>query len=169
MGKRKALMITTAISVVGYVIKWFSYNPDLPWLVLVPAPLMAFGFGGLFTLVPAMLADVVDLDELKTHERREGMFGSIYWWIVKLGLAVALAVSGVLLNVTGFDVELGINQTDRALFLMRVFDVLIPAVTSAIAIWAVARFPITEDTAYDVRMQLEQRRGATPAEGALDA
>ena len=89
VGKRRALMITTSVSVLGYGLKWFSYNPELPWLVLLPAPLMAFGFGGLFTLVPAMLADVVDLDELKTHERREGMFGSIYWWIVKLGLAAA--------------------------------------------------------------------------------
>ena len=57
--------------------------------------------GGLFTLMPSMVADVVDLDELKTRERREGMFGSIFWWVVKLGMAVALAGGGLLLNATG--------------------------------------------------------------------
>ena len=160
IGKRRAFMISTGLSVVGYALKWFAYNPEMPWLVVLPAPLMAFGLGGLFTLVPSMIADVVDLDELTSHERREGMFGSIYWWVVKLGLAAALAAGGVLLNATGFDVELGGAQTERALFLLRVFDVAVPAVTSALAIWAIARFPITEETAREVREELERRRGA---------
>ena len=46
---------------------------------------MAFGLGGLFTLMGSMVADVCDYDELNTtHERREGMFGSIYWWVGKV-------------------------------------------------------------------------------------
>jgi len=32
-------------------------------------------------------------------------------------------------------------------------------VTSAIAIWAIATFPITEEKAYEVRKELERRRG----------
>ena len=48
---------------VGYALKWFCYTPDNPWLVLIPAPLMAFGLAGLFTLMPSMVADVVDADE----------------------------------------------------------------------------------------------------------
>ena len=30
-----------------------------------------------------------DLDELNNNERREGMFGAVYWWMVKLGTAVS--------------------------------------------------------------------------------
>lgn len=164
IGKRRTFMISTGVSVLGYALKWFAYNPEMPWLVMLPAPLMAFGLGGLFTLVPSMLADVVDLDELTSHERREGMFGSIYWWVVKLGLAAALAAGGILLNVTGFDVELGGDQTERALFLLRVFDVAVPVVTSALAIWAIARFPITEQSAREVREELERRRGTADME-----
>ncbi|MEO0560296.1 MAG: MFS transporter, partial [Bacteroidota bacterium] len=159
IGKRRALMVCIVVSVVGYLMKWFAYDPANPWLVLLPAPFMAFGFASLFTLVPAMVADVVDLDELNTHERREGTYGSIYWWIVKLGLAGALAAGGVLLNVTGFDVELGGAQTERTLFLLRVFDVAIPALTSAVAIWAIWRYPITEARALAIRKELEARRG----------
>ena len=91
IGKRRTFFVSTGISMVGYALKWFCYNPDLPWLLLLPAPLMAFGLGGLFTLMPSMIADVVDLDELETGERREGMYGSIFWWVVKLGMAAALA------------------------------------------------------------------------------
>jgi beta-glucosidase len=164
IGKRKAFFLATAVSIVGYGMKWFCYNPDIPLLVILPAPLMAFGLGGLFTLMPSMVADVVDLDELTTFERREGMFGSIFWWVVKLGMAAALAGGGYLLEATGFDVALEGNQTERAIFLMRVFDVTIPMLASAIAIWAVARFPITEAKAHEIRLELERRRGAPEEE-----
>jgi GPH family glycoside/pentoside/hexuronide:cation symporter len=109
--------------------------------------------------MPAMMADVVDYDELKTHERREGMFGSIFWWVVKLGMSAALAGGGFLLNATGFDVALEGNQTDTAIFFMRLFDAGVPIITSLIAIWAVATFPITEKKANEIRAELEQRRG----------
>ncbi|MEM7280000.1 MAG: MFS transporter [Pseudomonadota bacterium] len=160
IGKRRAFYITTGVSIIGYALKWVCYVPGVPWLVLIPAPLMAFGLGGLFTLIPSMIADVVDLDELNTHQRREGMYGSIFWWVVKLGQSVAILGGGILLNVTGFDVALEGNQTERALFLMRLFDVLIPCIASAVAIWAIATFSITEKKAHEVRQQLEERRGA---------
>jgi GPH family glycoside/pentoside/hexuronide:cation symporter len=159
IGKRRAFFVTTSISMVGYALKWFCYNPDFPLLLLVPAPLMAFGLGGLFTLMPSMIADVVDMDELKTHERREGMYGSIFWWVVKLGMAAALAGGGFLLNATGFDVALEGNQSERTIVLLRMFDAFVPCATSGIAIWAIATFSITEEKAHEVRLELEARRG----------
>jgi GPH family glycoside/pentoside/hexuronide:cation symporter len=162
-GKRKAFFIAIGISMVGYGLKWFCYNPEMPLLLLLPAPLMAFGLGGLFTLMGSMIADVCDYDELNTHERREGMFGSIYWWVVKLGMALALGAGGFLLNATGFDVALEGNQTEHTIFLMRMFDVAVPLITSALAIWAVASFPITEQRAHEIRLELERRRGAAEA------
>jgi GPH family glycoside/pentoside/hexuronide:cation symporter len=124
---------------------------------------MAFGLGGLFTLMPSMIADVVDMDELETHERREGMFGSIFWWVVKLGMAVAIAGGGLLLNATGFDVELGGDQSEHAIVLMRLFDAFVPATASAVAIWAIATYSITEEKAHEIRVELESRRGAVGA------
>jgi GPH family glycoside/pentoside/hexuronide:cation symporter len=160
IGKRRAFFVAIGVSVVGYALKWFCYDPRYPLLLLLPAPLIAFGLGGLFTLMGSMIADVCDMDELHSHERREGMFGSIYWWIVKLGMAAALAVSGVLLNLTGFDVALGGDQSAQTLLLMRIFDVCLPVVSSLIAIWLIASYPITEEVANDVRRKLEERRGA---------
>ena len=159
IGKQRAFFVTTGVSMAGYALKWVCYNPDIPWLLLLPAPLMAFGLGGLFTIMPSMIADVVDADELNTHERREGMYGSIFWWVVKLGMAAALAAGGFLLNATGFDVALGGNQAERTIFLMRLFDAGVPCLASGIAIWAIATFSITEEKAYEIRMELEKRRG----------
>ena len=163
IGKRKAFFVSTGLSMVGYALKWICYNPAHPWMVAIPSPLLAFGLGGLFVLMPSMIADVVDIDELETHERREGMYGSIFWWTVKLGMAAALAGGGYILDATGFDVALGGNQSASTIFLLRLFDAGLPIITSAIAIWAIAKFPITEEKAHEVRMVLEKRRAALAA------
>ena len=160
VGKRHALIASTSISVLGYALKWFCYSPEYPMLALLPAPFLAFGLGGLFTLMGSMVADVVDLDEITTGERREGMFGSIYWWVVKLGQSLAIAGGGFLLTAAGFDETPGAVQTAQTLTLMRVFDAFVPLALSAIAIWAVFKFPITEESAREVREELERRRAA---------
>ena len=159
IGKRHAFFVCIGISTLGYGLKWFCYDPANPWLLLLPAPLMAFGLGSLFTLMGSMVADVCDQDELKTGERREGMYGAIFWWVVKLGMAAALAAGGFLLNATGFDVDLGGEQTERTLFLMRVFDVAVPLVASIVALALIAGYGITEPKARAIRAALEERRG----------
>jgi len=159
LGKKRTFYVAIGVSMIGYALKWVCYDPEVPWLLVVPAPLLAFGLGGLFTLMPSMIADVVDLDELKTRERREGMYGSIFWWVVKLGMAAALAAGGFLLNATGFDVALEGNQADRTIVLMRLFDAFVPFLASGVAIWIVATYSITEERAHEVRLELEARRG----------
>lgn len=168
LGKRRAFYIATGVSIFGYALKWVCYHPDYPLLLLVPAPFMAFGLGALFTLMGSMIADVCDLDELNTGQRREGMFGSIYWWVVKLGQAAALAMGGILLGYTGFDVALGGAQSEQSMTLMRIFDVVIPMVGSSIAIWMVYVYPITEEKAHEIREELERRRGETATDDATE-
>jgi GPH family glycoside/pentoside/hexuronide:cation symporter len=164
VGKRKAFFVSTGISMIGYSLKWFCYDPNNPWLLLLPAPLMAFGLGGLFTIMPSMIADVVDEDELNTHQRREGMYGAIFWWVVKVGMAAALAGGGVLLNMTGFDVELGGDQAAETIVWMRLLDAFVPTFASLIAILSVASYSITEARAEEIRAELEARRTVPPAD-----
>jgi len=158
LGKRNTFFITIPLSIIGYALKWIGYNPNYPYLLLIAAPFMTFGLGSLFTLMSSMVADVCDLDELKTDTRREGMFGAVYWWMVKLGIALASVVSGFLINATGFHQELGLNQAPGTLLWMRIFDIGIPIVTSAIAIFVIMTFEISEHNAYDIRSQIERRR-----------
>ena len=114
VGKRNAFFITMSIAIIGYALKWIGYNPAHPKLLLIAAPFLAFHLGALFTLVCSMIADVCDYDELQTGTRREGMYGGIFWWIQKLGMAGASILTGILINATGFDIKFGffpINPT----------------------------------------------------------
>ncbi len=168
IGKRKTFMITISLSIVGYAIKWVGYNPDHPYWLLFAAPLVAFGTGSLFTLMGSMISDVCDYDELQTHQRREGVFGAIYWWMVKVGMALAGLLTGVLLKVSGFDVALGAGQAESTLFWIRIFDVGIPIITSAIALWLIATYSITEKKAHEIRCELEERRGKVAEAGPAE-
>lgn len=167
-GKRRTLVACIGISMLGYALKWFCYSKAVPALILIPVPLIVFGLGGLFTLVPSMIADVVDYDELHTSERREGMFGSIFWWVVKLGLTLALFGGGALLQATGFDESIAF-QTDQTLFLMKLFDVIVPVVGSAVALFAILSFEITPERAQEIREELEARRGTSRETAASPA
>ena len=159
IGKRRTFIIATSVTLFGCLLKWWCYDPLAIWKLLIPAPFIAVGMGGLFTLMGSMIADVCDLDELETGHRREGMFGSIYWWVVKLGMALAFGMSGFLLNSTGFDVVNVGAQTHHTFILMRLCDMLIPAAAALIAIYSVASFNITEEKSYEIRRALDQRRG----------
>jgi len=159
IGKRRTFLITIPLSIIGYGLKWIGYSPGHPYWLLFAAPFIAFGTGSLFTLMAAMISDVCDYDELRTNQRREGVFGAIYWWMVKVGMALAGLLTGILLNASGFDVALAGGQSARTLLLLRVFDVSIPAATSAIAILIMITYTITEARAHEIRIELERRRG----------
>lgn len=159
IGKKKAFIIATLISMVGYALKWWGFNPENPYLMFLPIPLMSFGIGGLFTLMMSMTADVCDLDELNNGlPRREATFGAVYWWMVKLGTAVALLTSGAVLKMVGFD-ENAASQTAETLTNLRIADILIPIVTGFLAILVMWNYDITEEKSHEIREVLVSRRG----------
>ncbi|MEL7271463.1 MAG: MFS transporter [Bacteroidota bacterium] len=158
-GKRTAFIVATAISIVGYVLKWWTFTPDNPWLMFIPIPLMSFGLGSLFTLMMSMTADVCDLDELVNGmPRKEGTFGALYWWVVKLGQGLALVFGGLVLQLIGFDGGLA-AQSEETLVSLRIADIVFPVVTAALAIWVMWKYSLSEERAKEIKIQLEERRG----------
>jgi len=158
-GKRNAFIISTALSMVGYVLKWWGFDPENPWMLFMPIPLMAFGLGGLFTLMMSMTADVCDLDELNNGmPRKEGTFGAIYWWMVKIGQSLALVIGGVVLKMVGFDQNATV-QTAQTITDLRIADIIIPAVTAGLAIWVMWGYDLNEEKALAIKEELESRRG----------
>lgn len=202
-GKRNAFIISTIISIIGYILKWWGFdnalnekfnqssfgeglnsfvvsifdtiNPFLdsigmswfsmdisqggPWLMFLPIPFMAFGLGGLFTLMMSMTADVCDLDELENGmPRKEGTFGAIYWWMVKVGQAIALVLGGAILTLVGFD-EGAVSQTAETMTGLRIADIVIPSLTAAIAILVMWKYDLNEKRAREIKEELIARRG----------
>lgn len=180
-GKRNAFIISTFISIIGYILKWWGFTVvdentavllrdvvlqvgvvkfslEMPLILLLPIPFMAFGLGGLFTLMMSMTADVCDLDELRNGlPRREGTFGAVYWWMVKIGQSIALALGGLTLSIVGFDAG-KTTQAAETMHNLRIADITIPSLTAAIAVLIMWRYSLDEERVSRIKKELEERR-----------
>ncbi len=157
VGKKNAFIIATLLSMIGYALKWWGFNPAHPWLMFMPIPFLSFGIGGLFTLMMSMTADVCDLDELNNGERREATFGAVYWWMVKLGTAAAMLLSGVVLHYIGFNEAVKV-QTADTITNLRIADIIIPIASGIIAIIIIWKYNINEAKANEIREALVARK-----------
>ena len=157
MGKKKAFLISQSISVLGYVMLWFLFVPGKPYLFLIALPFFSFGIGGLFTIMMSMTADVIDLDELTSGKRREGVFGAIYWWMVKFGFAIAGGLSGAIFSFIGFDTALE-TQPESAIVGLRLFFSGLPILGTLIAMFIMRNYEISEERANEIKEQLKIKR-----------
>ena len=103
MGKSKTLMISILLMAGAQLTKIVCYNPQYPYLILIPTAMLSAGMVMYFTLASAMVADVCDEDELHTGLRSEGAYYSIFWWFMKIGMAAAGVVAGIILMLCRFD------------------------------------------------------------------
>jgi GPH family glycoside/pentoside/hexuronide:cation symporter len=157
-GKRNALMTVLVLGILAFIGDWFFYNPQLPWLQLFASGGVAFIGAGFWTIYGSAMADVIDHDELRSGQRREGSFAACGSWISKVGLALGNGASGWVLMFTGFDAKLP-AQGENALFLIRVCLSGIPIMGLCIALYVVSRYFLTERRMHEIRAELEARRG----------
>jgi len=157
IGKKRAFLVSQGISIIGYILLWFLLVPGKPFLFIFALPFFSFGIGSLFTLMMSMTADVIDLDELNTGKRREGIFGAIYWWMVKFGFAIAGLASGAILSYIGFDSALAV-QPEGAITDLRLFFSGLPIVGTTIALAVMWNYNVSEDRAAEVSAELKSRK-----------
>ncbi|MEN0046581.1 MAG: MFS transporter [Bacteroidota bacterium] len=157
-GKKRAFILAQCISVAGYIMLYFLFVPGKPWMYIFGLPFFSFGIGSLFTIMMSMTADVIDIDELNTGLRREGIFGAIYWWMVKVGFAIAGGLSGIIIAFVGFNPDLATVDQQSAVDGLHAFFCFFPMAGTIIAILVMWNYDITEDKANEIRVQLESRK-----------
>jgi GPH family glycoside/pentoside/hexuronide:cation symporter len=149
LGKKNAFLVSQSISIIGYILFWFLFIPGKPYMFLFALPLFSFGIGSLFTIMMSMTADVCDMDELSSGKRREGIFGAIYWWMVKFGFAVAGLLTGVIMALVGFDSGAA-TQTESAVTGLRLAFSGLPILGTLISIWVMWDYDLSEDKARQI-------------------
>ncbi|MDC3366137.1 MFS transporter [Flavobacteriaceae bacterium] len=158
LGKKKAFMLSQSISLVGYIMLYFLFIPGKPWMYIIALPFFSFGIGSLFTIMMSMTADVIDIDEINTGKRREGIFGAIYWWMVKVGYGIAGALSGVIITVVGFNSDLATTDQQAAVDGLHAFFCFFPMIGTILAMLIMRNYSITEERAHEIRTELEERK-----------
>ena len=158
IGKRHAAVIACCIGICGYGGSWFLYTPKIIWLQTIASGLMGMCAASLWMLHSSIGADIIDDDELNTHERREGSFTACASYILKLGNSLGYYFSGLILTWVGFTWKLKV-QAPETILGIRASLASLPVVGLVIAIIFVLRVPLTKQKVQEIRRKLEERRG----------
>lgn len=159
-GKKTALIIIIALVSLASLSTWFCYTPAYPYLSMLPVFFIGPAVSAIWVIIPSIVGDVVDYDELKTTERREGAFSAVFSWNLKLAWSGASALSGVLVVWAGYKAGLHRESVpDDILLNMRLLLTFVPGIMIALAAPLVVIFPLNTRRVAEVREQLEARRG----------
>ncbi len=156
--KRNTFIVSMILSFLGAISGWWCINPDYPWMQVLPSIFYGPGISCVLMLCDSMLADICAFADLETGSRREAMFSAIYGWFSKVGLTVALSLSGILLVVTGFDVKFGGAQPPETILGMRLLAVIVPAVGMLIAIVLMCFYRLNAERMSEVKTELARKR-----------
>jgi oligogalacturonide transporter len=128
----------------------FLLTPSSPSWFLYGAAIL-IGIGSIaFNQTPwSALPDVVDVGELITGKRQEGVYSGIVTFLRQAANAIALGVSGLLLELAGYAEAAAdgtaVMQTVGTIAALRYIYVLAPLVFLALAVLAAWRYPLTRD------------------------
>ena len=140
----------------------FIIQPGQTTLLYIGAVMAGFGVSVAYLIPWSMIPDVIELDELNTGQRREGVFYSFMVLLQKLGLALALFLVGQALEFSGFVERIPGEaipvQPESALFAIRVAIAPLPTVFLIIGLVLTYFYPITKEVHADIRRQLKARK-----------
>ena len=161
IGKHRAFAFGLLLTGIGLVCTWFFYTPKYPILILVLQLYMIWALPAFEIFPYAIIADICDLDELKTGKRREGLFGASLGFAQKMGVAASALITGIALNIAGFQEGVTV-QTPEVLSNLRLSMVIFPGIFIGLSVVVLYFLRIPESHIREVRALLEERRGREP-------
>jgi GPH family glycoside/pentoside/hexuronide:cation symporter len=159
LGKKTAYIAGTAFVVCVLAVIAAVPVPG-PWVVYSLLFLAGIGISSSHVLPSAIIPDCIELDELESGTRREGMYYGFSTFLQKLASAGAIALVGVMLSVGGY--VAGAVQSPRSVLTIRLLVGGFSGLIFLGGIVAMLFYPITRERYQDIQRQLAERRAAAP-------
>jgi glycoside/pentoside/hexuronide:cation symporter, GPH family len=158
LDKRRTFMINNALWFV-LLLFLFGIQPAQTGLVYLLAGLAGLGIATVYVIPWAMIPDIIEDDELKTGQRREGSYYALVSFFQKLGTGAALWIMGQIFEWAGYinptaDGVLPV-QPDTAVLVIRLFMSIVPAMLLLVAIAFAWKYPLTREKHRSLLEQLE--------------
>jgi GPH family glycoside/pentoside/hexuronide:cation symporter len=158
LGKKNAFLTGIGLVAVVTFLNFLMITPEVPvliwpWLII---------FGIVITspnlLVPAIIPDIVDEDELATRSRREGSFFGIQTFAMKCAGGLGAGVLGLVLDMIGFQEGAGAIQSDATIWWIRALYAFMRGGGYLLAFIVMLWFPLTPSRVAAIQAALEERR-----------
>lgn len=143
-GKKRLYQIALGIISLGCILIFlFGHVFGMTYTLIV----MVFaGIGIGFAYVPpfSMLPDVIEVEAVRTGNRKEGAYYGMWTFVSKLGIALAPALVGMVLSFSGFTPDEA--QSPSTLLAIRILIGPIPVAVLIAGIVIIDRYPLDEVT-----------------------
>jgi GPH family glycoside/pentoside/hexuronide:cation symporter len=161
IGKRHVYFLGASLWIVVELALFFIQPHQFNLLVML-AVLAGAGASVAYLIPWSMLPDVVDVDELNTGLRREGVYYGFFVFLQKLGISLGLAISNLVFEATGYinatpDGVLP-TQPGAVLWALRLFVSFVPAFVLLLSFPLVYKYPITRKRHAEIRAELAARK-----------
>lgn len=111
----RVLRYAYLLALIGGPLKWIIFQANNQYMILLDALLGAAAWAGIATIVPAMLGTVAQGVEKEYYIRIYGWLNARHNFVLSMGAVISLSVSGLILNLTGFDAKLSLAYNASAL------------------------------------------------------
>ncbi|MEW6494251.1 MAG: MFS transporter [Cyanobacteriota bacterium] len=143
----------------------FFLQPGQVGLMYLLAIFAGVGVSTAYLVPWSMMPDVIELDELTTGQRREGIFYGFMVLLQKFGLALGLFLVGNALELAGFIETLPGQPTPTqpasALLAIRIAIGPLPTVALIAGLILAYFYPITREVHAEILLKLKERRLST--------
>jgi GPH family glycoside/pentoside/hexuronide:cation symporter len=132
---------------------------DELWFLAV-CVLTGVSLGADLTLPASMQADVIDLDTLRSRQRRAGLYFALWGVATKLALALAVGIAFPLLDLAGLETDPAAGRqaaSAAGLWALAALYALVPALIKLGSVALVAGYPITAQRQRRIRRLIELR------------
>ena len=153
-GKRMAYVIGMAVyAAVGF--GTFGLAPGTTEYVWLFAIAGGIGISAIYVIPWSVIPDCIEYDELKTGQRREGIFYGFVTFAQKLAAAIGLSIAGTGLGVMEYTA--GVTPSRSALWAIRLLFGPIPACVLGLGIIAAVFYPISKRRYEELHAALQAR------------
>jgi len=122
--KKQIWQICTFVLSLGFTYFLFATTFSIVLTYIICFILGSFA-GGILIILPSMIADCIDEDEAKHHQRKEGIFYSVFTFVNKTGMGFASALAGFILYFSLYNSKLSI-QSQSTIDIIKIFYALTP-------------------------------------------
>jgi len=148
----------TFMATIGLVAMLFVPAIGL-WWAYASMYFAGIGLGGRMVVGMAIVPDIIDDDELRTHTRKDGAYFGMISLLRKVSRSLAIGLSGIGLGFFGY-VSGVAEQTPEAVRGIMVMFCIVPAIASGITAVMLLFFPITRAKHTAILKALHERYAA---------
>lgn len=153
LGKHRAWSISMALACLVFSGAGFLGEGNVAvFAVICAATGVLLGFD--LALPPAIQADVIDNDTVRSGEQRSGLYFAAWSFITKLSLALSAGMVFPLLGLAGFSTAPGSSQSATSLEALGALYAWLPILPKLAAIALMWRFSLDEAEQQRLRQQL---------------